>query len=89
MTDVTHLDESLKKLRSEIDALDTGDQEARQRLEKLLQDIENTLENPKDTGGDENLGEQLKTSILRFEVSHPRLAAIMNDIMEKLSNMGI
>lgn len=89
MTDVKHLHESLKKLRSEIDALDTGDEEARQRLGKLIQDIEKTLEHPEDTGGDEHLGEQLKTSILRFEVSHPRLAAIMNDIMEKLSNMGI
>ncbi len=85
MTDVKHLDESLKKLRSEIDALETGDEDARQRLEKLIQDIENALE----TGADDNLGEQLKTSILRFEVSHPRLAAVMNDIMEKLSNMGI
>ena len=89
MTDVKHLDESLNKLRSEIDALDTGDEEARQRLEKLIQDIENALENPQETGADDNLGEQLKTSILRFEVSHPRLAAVMNDIMEKLSNMGI
>ena len=89
MTDVKHLDDSLNDLRSEIQALDIGDDQARARLEKLIQDIEQTLENPKDPAADQPLGDQLKTSILAFEVSHPRLAAVMNEVMEKLSHMGI
>jgi len=89
MTDVKRLDESLSNLRFEIQALGIGDEEARQRLEKLIQDIEKTLGNPKQAGADETLGEQLKTSILKFEASHPRLAALMNEVMETLSNMGI
>ena len=89
MTDAKHLDEALNNLRSEIEALDFGNDEARQRLDKLIQDIEKTLENPQYTGADETLGAQLKTSILNFEVSHPRLAAVMNEVMEKLGNMGI
>ncbi len=89
MTGMTHLDDSLGKLRSEIQALDIGDQEARLRLEKLIGDIEQTLENPKATGADASLGEQLKTSILAFEVSHPRIATVMNEVVEKLSQMGI
>jgi hypothetical protein len=89
MTGMTHLDDSLGKLRSEIRALDIGDQEARLRLEKLIRDIEQTLENPKRAAADAPLGEQLKTSILAFEVSHPRIATVMNEVMEKLSHMGI
>jgi chromosome segregation ATPase len=88
MTDAKHLDESLNNLRSEIEALDSHDEEARQRLERLLHDIEKARENPKH-GVDETLGAQLRTSILNFEVSHPRLAAVMNDVMEKLGTMGI
>ena len=89
MIDVRHLDESLNDLRAEIRALDIGDDEARRRLEKLIQDIEQALENPEGTAADETLGEQLKTSILAFEASHPRIAAVMNEVMEKLSHMGI
>jgi hypothetical protein len=90
MTDLTHLEESLKNLRSEIAALDIGDEEARRRLESLIRDVEKTLGNPKHTGADKRtLGEQLKTSILGFEVSHPRLAALMNEVVEKLGHMGI
>ena len=89
MTNVKHLDESLDNLRAEIEALGIDDEEARQRLEKLIQAIEKRLENPKHSGAGESLREQLRTSILNFEASHPRLAAVMNDVMEKLGNMGI
>jgi hypothetical protein len=32
---------------------------------------------------------QLKASILKFEASHPRLAGVINDVVDKLSAMGI
>ncbi|MCE9660801.1 MAG: DUF4404 family protein [Burkholderiales bacterium] len=89
MTGMTHLDDSLAKLRSEIQALDIGDREARLRLEKLIEDIERTLADPKAAGADASLGEQLKTSVLAFEVSHPRIATVMNEVVEKLGQMGI
>jgi hypothetical protein len=89
MTDAKHLEESLNRLRSEIESLGIGDEHARQRLEKLIRDIETTLENPKQAAADQPLGEQLKGWILNFEVSHPRVAAVMNEVMEQLGNMGI
>jgi hypothetical protein len=89
MADVRHLEESLNRLRSEIAALDGRDEAARQRLDRLLHDIETTLENRRYGGVDETLGEQLRASILNFEASHPRLAAVMNDVMVKLGAMGI
>ena len=85
-----HLEESLQRLRTEIQALDLGDEAARQRLERLVREIEQSLDDPtgrKAAGG--SLGDQLKASVLSFEASHPRLAGVMNEVVEKLSHMGI
>ena len=86
-----HLDELLSTLRSEIHALDIGDEEARRRLDRLVVDIGARSESASASGtdADERLTGQLKASILKFEASHPRLAALMNDVLEKLSAMGI
>jgi hypothetical protein len=85
---VKPLEESLNNLRSEIKALAIGDDEARRRLEQLIREIEQTLAHP-DAAAAGTLGDQLKTSVLSFEVSHPRLAVVMNEVVEKLSQMGI
>ena len=65
MTDDRRLQESLLRLRTEIDALGVGDDEARQRLRRLIEDIERTLESP--GGADSGVVAQLKRSVLRFE----------------------
>ena len=88
MTDTPHLDELLNTLRREMNALDVGDQDARQRLDRLILDIEARVKNPDGVAADEELG-GLKASILKFEVSHPRLAGVINDVVDKLSAMGI
>lgn len=89
MTSAKHLDESLNNLRSEIHALDIGDEEARRRLDSLVADIGARIGNPGGAAPDETLSGRLKASILGFEGSHPRLAVLMNDVLEKLSAMGI
>ena len=89
MTDGNQLRASLEKLRSEIEALEAGDQQSRQRLEALLRDLEEKIDKPGDTELHKDLVRQLDDTIMHFEVSHPTLTAIMNDIMVKLSNMGI
>ena len=89
MNDAKHLDGLLSHVRSEIQALDIHDDEARHRLETLLRDIEKAIENPKQAAAGKPLGEQLKASILNFELSHPRLATVMNEVMEQLGKMGI
>jgi hypothetical protein len=89
MTSANHLDELLRTLRSEIRALDIGDEEARRRLDGLVDDIGTRSKHPGGAVSDERLTGQLRASILKFEVSHPRLAVLMNDVLEKLSAMGI
>jgi len=86
---VKPLEDSLNHLRAEIRALDLGDEAARQRLEGLVKEIEQTLADPDDKAAAGSLGDQLKASVLSFEASHPRLAVVMNDVVEKLSHMGI
>ena len=89
MTDRKHLEDSLNRLRSEIRTLDVGDDKTRERLDKLIEDIEKTLANPQHAGTHEPIGERLKASALDFEVSHPRLTALVNEVVDKLSSMGI
>jgi hypothetical protein len=89
MASSKHLDQSLSTLRSEIQALDIGDEEARRRLDRLVVEIEASIKNPNGAVADDRLTGGLKAAILNFEVSHPRLAVVMNDVLEKLSAMGI
>jgi hypothetical protein len=89
MTDAQHLDELLSALRREMNALDVGDRETRQRLDRLILDIETRVKDPNPVAVQAGLGGQLKASILKFEASHPRLAGVVNDVVDKLSAMGI
>ena len=89
MTSARNLDESLSELRSEIHALDTGDEEARRRLDSLVVDIAARIKDPQGAAPHERLTGRVKASILGFEGSHPRLAALLNDVLDKLSAMGI
>lgn len=89
MTAAEHLHVSLSSLRAEIDALEMGDEDARRRLESLVLDLEMSVQDPGRSAPDEALTGGLKASIVSFEASHPRLAGLMNDVLEKLSAMGI
>ena len=89
MTDAKHLEVALHRLRGEIDALPLHDDETRHRLETLIGDIESSLDDPQTLRADRSLGDRLKASIVGFEASHPRLATLLNDVVEKLGNIGI
>ncbi|GEM_PF-449380 len=81
--------ETLQSLRDEIDNLDIGDNESKERLEKLVADIEMKINSPDDRDHHITLVEDLAGSVAHFEVSHPRVTGILNDIMMALSNMGV
>ena len=82
-----NLHDILKSLRNEINHLPTDDKESKQKLEQLLAGLEKKLETPDET--DHFLSEGVRDSITHFEVSYPRVTAILNDVMMALSNMGI
>ena len=89
MHDESRLIEAVETLRAEIDELDENDLESREKLDRLLQDLEDRLKQPQDSGDNKDLTDQLKESMLHFETSPPSLTGILNDIMVKLSSIGV
>lgn len=87
MTD-KKLQDTLAQLRAEIEKLDSVNESDKERLESLITKIRNTA-NPDDAETGDDLQDVITENITKFEASHPRLTAIMNDIAVTLSNMGI
>lgn len=78
------LEHLLARVRDELAALEQGGDPAQSRLRELVDDIERQI----DDDGD-GLTADLKRRIEAFEVQHPRITAILNDVMVTLSNLGI
>ncbi len=83
--DREQLGQLLSRLRAELATLEAGDDGAQTRLRTLLDDIESQLADHDNDG----LTSELKRRIETFEVEHPRVTAILNDVMVTLSNLGI
>lgn len=79
------LDEDLKRLRSE---LENADEATRKRMEALVEKVEQRLAEGEGKAA-QGLLQELEEEIMQFEIEHPRLTAILNDLMVTLSNMGI
>lgn len=80
---------SLEALRAEVDRLESGDREAKERLDRLISDIETKLAEPENAEHHDTLVENVREAIAHFEVSHPRTTGVLNHIMVTLGNMGI
>lgn len=83
------LNEALGKLRAQIEMLDSRDEVSKQKLQSLILELERKLENPEDQQTHKDLAGRLDEALLHFEVSHPTLTAILNDVIIKLESMGI
>lgn len=83
------LQSSLDKLRTELATLAPEAADARARLTALVDDIERELDALEDGGDHESLLERLRHQVEAFEVEHPRVTNILNDIMVTLANLGI
>ena len=82
------LHENLEKLRAEIDNIAADDHESKEKLNRLISELELRLETSNDEN-DQGLTQNVKEMINHFETEHPRATAILNDVMVTLSNMGI
>lgn len=79
---------SIESLRAEIDKLEVEDATAKTRLDALVVELEKQLDKPGDAGAS-GLDESVKELVEHFEVAHPRITGILNDLMVTLSGMGI
>lgn len=80
------LDEGLRRLRSELEG---ADETTRKRMEAWVERVERRLAEGAGKAVQPGLLQELEEEIMHFEVEHPRLTAIINDIMVAMSSMGI
>ncbi|MBN1379216.1 MAG: DUF4404 family protein [Gammaproteobacteria bacterium] len=76
----------VEQLQQEIDQVENLAADKKQKLETLIKNIENGLD---EENVSEELNDSLSETITDFEASYPRLTSIINDIMVTLSNLGI
>lgn len=83
------INDALAQLRKEIERLEIGNRAAKERLTSLVESIEERVE--ASDGGEEHqdLVDEMKDAITHFEVEHPRITGIINDLMMTLSSAGI
>lgn len=87
----SELRDTLEKLHTELEQTENLDEDSRQRLEHLMGDIRTALDRqaPPPSEHYRSLGEQLSDGVLRYEISHPALAAAMRRALDILSGAGI
>ena len=85
------LRESLEALHNELASIESVDEEGRELLRILGDDIQKLLDKtgPGESRQRTSLVERLTQGIDYFEGSHPTLALAMKKVIETLSNMGI
>ena len=87
------MDEDLKKLKEDLDAqlhnMGGLDDISREKLDRLVNYLEMNLQMPHDSAHHDRLIEHLEDNIRHFEITHPDLTTVMNDMLIVLSNLGI
>ncbi len=78
------LEHLLTRLREELASMEAGGARVTPRLRSLVDDIEQQVATQ-----DEGVTGELKRRVEVFEIEHPRVTAILNDVMVTLSNLGI
>ena len=73
----------VSKLHDETKKVEELDQEAEQKLETLIRDMEQEIQSPDQAA----IG--IQNVIAEFEITHPRISAILEEITLLLGNMGI
>lgn len=85
------LDKHLNELHEEIKNTDPEKSESQEVLDSLLDNIQTVLEHPGDASFKHHriLLENLSDSITHFEVEHPTLTTLINNVIMTLNSMGI
>jgi AmiR/NasT family two-component response regulator len=81
----SYLREQLQRLAAELETLPV-DAERRRSIEMLIADIEAQLD---DGTADDSLVTQVDMAVSTFEAEYPRIAAILNNIVVTLGNIGV
>ncbi len=81
--------QSVRKLKDQIDKLDDNKANVKSEMTQLLRDLEHHLDHPDDSEHAKRLNNKVLELIAKFELEHPKLAETLGEITMILSNMGI
>jgi len=89
--DRQQLDRTLEHLHSELMQIQLVDANDRKRLQQLMADVKELLEDEEEAPAHryQRLSDQLSESIKQFEVSHPTVTGVMDRTIKMLARMGI
>ncbi|HEX7974732.1 MAG TPA: DUF4404 family protein [Anaerolineales bacterium] len=89
--DEQHLRDQLEQLNREIEQTQAADDEQRERLESLRDNVQAALDRPSQEQPPHygSLIEELRQAIQQFEVTYPNLTLTMDRILDILSQSGI
>ncbi len=76
------LRQALEELRDELNQIGSNDP----KIKKLTDDVQNALAENKE---EIPLADSLRDTAETFEARHPQLTALINNVMNSLSNIGI
>jgi len=84
------LQQKLEELHTELQTVETIDQNELRVLRQLRDDIQHLLErNEAQEAGYERLSSNLQDAIQQLEASHPKLAMLLGQVADVLAKMGI
>lgn len=86
--DQQQLREHLDQLSDAVEGLHTSEED-KNNLNELIVDIERQLTEPLLESEHHTLVEQVDVMVSSFEQDHPTVAAILNNIMLTLTNIGV
>lgn len=81
------LQQSLDALKAEIENLQEGEDDVRQRLSELVQDVEAKIDDP-DEGDAETVTERVSHFVEQMEIEHP-ITETLNRFLTALGEIGI
>lgn len=81
------LQRNLTQLHKELETADTLDDQTRESLAQLAEDIQRVLAD--ESADHRSLAERIETTALEFEASHPRLSRLFGEVTDALAKIGI
>jgi phytoene/squalene synthetase len=82
------INEALFTLRREVEQLEDSNPALKDKLEELLNELEDRLEASEDENN-LHLVEDFKAALSEFELEHPTATGVLNELMVTLGNLGI
>jgi predicted nucleic acid-binding Zn-ribbon protein len=88
--DKQQLREQLENLHTELQGVESLNDDERKLLQDLTRDVQEVLaRDDEHTEHYSGLGERMKETVAQLEASHPKITLLMRQIIDQLAFMGI